>query len=640
MKNRVIAALLIASLMLSFCSCGKKSDAGIDTSEAAPTTDREIDRELTDLPTKWDLTDIFEDEDDFEAAVERVDELIPEIEAMRGTLNSVEGILNYLESPANLECEAIMNRADMYHQLLELLDASDPWYKRVTAGYHEIDQKLKIARAYEKTEIMALPFEKRKEIFSDARLAPYAYKMRNYTNPDYVFLNEQAQTVESLMEPAVNNLSTFMVFDNVELQRPSFTYPDGKEGVLDDITYATIMGDPQFDHEFRKKINHLRNEMRQPYVNTYASLVEGQMRKTWAKAEARGFDSTLAYALDESDVDIAVYDKIISFAHEMLPKLHSYLKTKKEALGQDEAMIFDISLPITDYKVREISYEDGINIGRAGISVWGDEYLEVFDKILKSPHIDVYPSDTKQGGACEIDAGNENLPYVMYNYEGNETYISTLVHEMGHAVYAELTKENQNVYNVNNTVFTHEVTSTANELMFLKYMIEHAASESERLFWLDQEIDHIVGTIFYQCMYVEFEDWCYKIIEAGGALNADDMCKKWVELQKLYYGEALMVLDETGIDWARIPHFYYEQYYVYQYATSMTYAASICNLVDEKGLEEVDAYLSFLKSGKTASPAELLSIAGVDPMKDETYQAAGTYISSLIDEFETEIQSR
>ncbi len=638
MKKKVIPAVLIAALMLSFCSCGKINEGGTGTSEVKTTTDKEIDRVLTDLPTKWDLTDVFADEDAYEAAVKRVDELIPEIEAMRGTLNSVEGILNYLESPANLECDAILHKANLYYELLEVLDASDPWTRRAAAGYNEIDQKLKIARAYERTEIMALPFEKRKEIFSDERLAPYAYKMRNYTDPDYVFLNEQAQTVESLMEPATNTFSTYSVFEYVELQRPSFTYPDGTEGVLDDITYATIMGNPEFDHEFRKKINHLRNEMRQSYANTYASLLEGQMRKNWAKAQARGFDSTLAYICGENDVDIAVYDKIISFSHELLPKMHSYLKTKKEVLGQDEAMIYDIRLPITDYKVREISYEDGINIGRAGISVWGEEYLEAFDKILKSPHIDVYASDTKQSGAAEIDEGNVNMPYVVYNFTNNETYITTLVHEMGHAVYTELTIENQNAYNVNNSTFTHEVTSTANELMLHKYRIEHAASENERLFWLDQEIDLLVNTIFYQCMYVEFEDWCYKIIEAGGTLNADDMCKKWVELQKLYFGEAITIPDETGIDWARIPHFYYEPYYVYQYATSITYASSICNLVDEKGQEEVDAYLDFLKAGKTASPAELLSIAGVDPMKDETYQAAGTYISGLIDEFETEIQ--
>ena len=273
-----------------------------------------------------------------------------------------------------------------------------------------------------------------------------------------------------------------------------------------------------------------------------------------------------------------------------------------------------------------------MNLGRKAISVWGDEYLEAFDKIITNPHIDVYPVRKKRSGAWEMLCGNETTPFLMFNFDGTETYTTTIVHEMGHAVYSELSAQNQNKYDNYPGVFTQEVTSTANQIMLSKYLIENAKSKDEKIYWLDNEIVLFLNSLLTQCRFSEFEDYCYKTIEAGGALNADEMARKWLEISKLYYGDAITIPDDAGIDWARVPHFY-NGYYVYNYATSITYAASICDQVDKKGSEEVDAYIDFLKAGRTASPAELLSIAGVDPLDDATYESAAELITDLVDEF-------
>ena len=564
--------------------------------------------------------------------MKRVEALIPRIESIRGTLNSAEGIQKMLEDPCCLEINAIIYKAIMYTSFLNSLDPTDAWAGKATARYNEVMQKLMLAEAFEEPEIMAMPLEKRREIFSDEKLAPYAYYMSSYTDPDYSVLSEEAKRVATLMENAQNNEKTHDIFDYVELPHPSFTYSDGTEATFTDEEYAKIVQSSEYDHEFRKEIYGLRNAMRQPYANTYASLLEGKMRSIWADAQIHNYDSSLEAALADSDVEPEIYDRIIKFAHDILPKVYEYYEARKEILGLDEMMICDLNQPVTGYSAKEISYEDAVNIGRKGISVWGDEYLDVFDKIITKPHIDVYPSDTKAAGAFEYLAGNQTTPYVLFNFDNSESYTSTIVHEMGHAVYSELSAENQNVYNNNPLIFTQEVASTANEIMLSKYMIENSATKEEKIFWLDKEIDLFLGALIRQCMYSEFEDYCYKTIENGGSLNASEMADKWLELQHLYYGDAITVFDDSGIDWARVPHFY-NDYYVYQYATSITYAASICNKVDEKGQEEIDAYLEFLKAGNSASPSELLRIADVDPLADETYEEAGELISELIDEF-------
>lgn len=637
--KRKISMLLGIALMVSGCSATNIPEVTTNTisnteeSEAPEAEETGLkDKVLKNLPTKWDLTDLYADKEAFEADMKRVEELLPEIEAERGTLNSAEGILNDMENPKLMEINDILHRAGMYSSFLDDLDATDSWAGTVRARYNEVFQKHLMAYAFYDPEIMELPLEKRKEIFSDKRLEPYAYSLKKFTDPEYVVLSEDVQKAVALLSPAVNSYDTHSIFDNVELRRPSFTYPDGTEGTLTDEEYSRIMESPQYDHEFRKEIYGLRNAMRQPYAHTYASLLEGAIRGNWAGAQMHGFDSTLSAALYDSDVDQQVYDKIIEFTHDMLPKVYEYYETKKDLLSQDEIMLCDLQQSVTDYSPKKISYEDAANIGRKGISVWGDEYLEVFDKIIESPHIDVYPTETKRSGAFEYLDGDVTTPYVLYNFNESESYISTLVHEMGHAVYSEFSAENQNKYNNTPGIFTQEVASTANEIMFHKYMIDNAKSKDEKLYWLDSEINLFLGTIMRQCLYSEFEDYCYKTIEKGGSLNADDMADKWMELQKLYYGDGMTLLEDSGIDWARIPHFYYD-YYVYKYATSITYAASICEQVEEKGQGEIDAYISFLKAGKSASPADLLRIAGVDPLEDDTYESAGKLISELIDEY-------
>ncbi|MCR5734345.1 MAG: hypothetical protein K6G22_07070, partial [Lachnospiraceae bacterium] len=553
MNKRIIAMMLAVMMMVtSGCSSqmavdkdgnvsldgvpvgnlfDKGSLSGEQDKESGSDDENAQDDVLSDLPTKWDLTDLFADEDAFEADMKRVEALIPKIESIRGTLNSAEGIQKMLEDPDFLEIIAIMDKATMYTQFVSSLDPTNAWAGKATARYNEVMQKLMLAEAFEEPEIMAMPLEKRREIFSDEKLAPYAYYMSSYTDPDYSVLSEEAKRVATLMENAQNNEKTHDIFDYVELPHPSFTYPDGTEATFTDEEYAKIVESSEYDHEFRKKIYGLRHAMRQPYANTYASLLEGRMRGFWADAQINNYDSSLEAALADSDVEPEIYDRIIKFSHDILPKVYGYYEARKEILGLDEMMLCDLNQPVTGYSAKEISYEDAVNIGRKGISVWGDEYLDVFDKIITKPHIDVYPSDTKATGAFEYLLGNETTPYLLFNFDDSESYTSTIVHEMGHAVYSELSAENQNVYSNTPTIFTQEVASTANEIMLSKYMIENSATKEEKIFWLDKEINLFLGTLIRQCMYSEFEDYCYKTIENGGSLNANEMADKWLELQ-------------------------------------------------------------------------------------------------------------
>lgn len=587
---------------------------------------------LSDLPTAWDLTDLYADEEAFEKDMTRAEELISVYESFRGTLNSAEGLLAYMESPELLELTAILDSARMYTEFLSALNPTDAWATKANARFREVTKKKGLASGFVSSEIMSMPLETRQEILADERLAPYAYYLREYIDPNHVVLSEEADRVKTLLDSAAfSSEDIHNTFDYAELPRPSFTYPDGTEGILTDAACSQIMSSSKYPQEFKNEIFMLRNAMRAPYASTYTAMLDSHMKAFWAEAQIYGYDSALAYKLHGDDVDPEIYGRIIQFAHETLGKMHEYFAAKLDYLGL-EATTYNIEASSSDYEMKSVSYEDAVNIGRNAISLWGDEYLATFDKIITSPHIDVYPSDHKQTGAFEYLAGNQTTPFVLYNFDGLESYISTIVHEMGHAVYSEFAAENQNEFNNNPGIFTQEVASTANEIMFYKKMVEEAPTEGEKIYWLEREINLFWDAIYSQCLYSEFEDYCYKTVEAGGSLSANALAEKWLELSATYYGERFQFPEEYGIDWARIPHMYYN-YYVYKYATSLTYASSVCEQVQENGQEEIDRYIEFLKAGGSTDPANLLRIAGIDPLDDATYKAAGAYISGLIDEY-------
>ena len=621
--------------------------SGDDEAAVGPETGSDVQKEEADaqrpekteeefagpLPTEWDPTELYADEDAFNAEMDYLSEHAYDAEKYRGTLNNAEAILALTEDEELLELDSIYYRAAMYTQMLTSLDASDPWAKQASARYQEAATRYSMGSAFIEPEIMALPLSEREKIFSDERLEPYAWSYHKYVDPDRVTLSEETIQAETLLNQATSQIqSAYSVFDNVDNKRPEITYPDGTTGTLTDAAYSNIMQSTEYDHDFRREANILRESIREPYQNTYAELLAGVMKRNWAEAQLHGYDSTLEYISAQDDLDPELFYRIIDLSHSLLPEMHEYFAARKEMLGLEEMGSYDIDQPINEYEPLQKSYEDCAKLGREAVKFWGDEYLQCFDSIITSGHVDVYPTDTKQAGAYEMLYGNDSTPFVMLNFDGLMDYTSTIVHEMGHAVYSELSAQNQNVYNCMPGIFNQEVASTANELILYKNLIDNASDEDERKYWIAKEINLFFSTIIWQCLIAEFEDYCYKTIEAGNALTAEAMNEKFYELIKNMYGDDVLVEPYVGIDWARISHLYSYCYYVYKYATSLTFATAICNkaLRDEG---EKEKYLEYLKAGNSASPEDLLRIAGVDPSDPDTYEEVKTYIGNLIDQF-------
>ncbi len=612
--RRLLALLLALILALSSCAA--------------------IAEEEKSYPTNWDLSEIYPDVDAWNADYEKVMELIPRHENYRGTLNTAQGIYDYMQFAYLGELTQMQSRLALYAYLGYNLNPADPLYTTLMAKLSVMSSQESQYIAFVEPEIFALPLETRQELLADPLLEPYAYYLRRFVDPDRQPFSEETNTALAILNPALSKTeSIYNILLDVDLPDPSITMPDGTEAALSDELYIRIVYSSDYDRDFKALANQTYLTKPISFVNTFTALLEAQVTTNWANAQLNNYETSRAAALAASDVDPAIYDMVIEAAHAGAADYQRYLAAHKRGLGLEEQYSFDLGAYVSNYDAGEVPYEDAVDEVRAALSILGEDYIAHYDALVNSSHLDVYPSDTKTSGAFSMQVGEEYLPFMLFNYVGYSTDVSTLAHEMGHAIYSRYSAENQIGLYSDPTTFTQEVASTTNELLYYTYKMENAETEDERLFYLENALYMFAGTFFMQVLYAEFEDAAYQTVEAGGSLDGEALSDLWTELYATYRGDTIKTYPDFRYQWTQIPHFYYN-YYVYQYATSVAYAASICQRIVSGEEGAVEDYLAFLKQGGSMAPAELLATAKVDPLDPETYRRALDFFGGMVEEYE------
>ena len=612
-KHRILLALLLvlALVMSSFAAAADET-----------------------YPTEWDLTEIYADVDAWQTDYDKVMAMIPQFESFRGTLNSAQGVYDYLQFACFSEMVQIQNRLSLYANLGYNLNPSDPVYSTLMSKLSAMGSELNQAGAFVDEEIFALPLETRQEIFSDPLLAPWAYAFEDYTDPNCEPFSEETQTALAILEPAMGRSKTvFDILCNVDRPSPVVTMPDGTEAELTDELYNSILFSNEYDRDFKAECNQLMLTKTISFANTFAALLEETVATNWAYAQLNGYETSREAAMADNDLDPAIYDMVIEAARQGAPDYQRYLDIHRRAFGLDVQYPFEAAVCVSRFNPGAISYEEAVSEVREALSVLGEDYLGHYDKLITSSHMDVYPSDTKVSGAFSVNIGNEFLPFMLLNYSGYSSDVSTLAHEMGHSLYSYYAAENQDAIYSEPSAFTHEVTSTTNQLLYYVYKMENAATDDEKLFYLENLLNMFIGTFFLQSLYSEFEDAMYQTVEQGGSLDAEALSDLWFGLYQTYRGDTVKEFPDFRYQWSLVPHFHYN-YYVYQYATAIAYAASICEQITGGVEGAVDNYLVFLKLGSSEPPCDLLAVAGVDPLDSQTYQNALNFFSDLVDEYE------
>ena len=367
------------------------------------------------------------------------------------------------------------------------------------------------------------------------------------------------------------------------------------------------------------------------FKNTAAGLLNAQNKQLKFFAEARRYPNAFESSLDRTNVPTSVYLNLIEAVHKNADKMHRYIRLRKKLLGVDTLHFYDVYTPLVADVDKKIPYSDAKKTVYDSLEPLGEAYRTILQEGFDNRWIDVYQNVGKRSGA--YSAGASVHPYVLLNYTGTLDSQFTLAHEMGHALHSYHSNKYQNPVDADYVIFVAEVASTCNEALLMEYLLGKTTDKKERAYLINHFLDQFRGTLYRQTMFAEFELNIGRMVQEGKTLTADVLCEEYRRLNELYYGPDIVVDDEIAMEWARIPHFYYN-YYVFQYATGYSAAIALSRRILKEGESAVEDYIRFLSGGCSKSPIDLLKDAGVDMTSPAPVEEALALFGTLLDEME------
>ena len=422
----------------------------------------------------------------------------------------------------------------------------------------------------------------------------------------------------------------FTVFNNADLKFPSIQDGSGNTFEVTHATYASLL--ESRDRQIRKAAYESLYSTYEGYENTMAAMLQANVKQAVFYGRMRKFSSSRAYYLSDANVPEEVYDSLIEAVHENLDSMYRYVELRKKVLGIKHLHMYDVYAPLVEDYEKEYSFEEAKKIALLALEPMGDEYLEILREGFENRWIDVYPNQGKRSGAYSNSTYSVH-PYVLLNYQGTLDQVSTLVHEMGHALHSYFSNKNQPFCTADYRIFVAEVASTCNEALLSHYLLEHAENNREKAYILNHYLDTFKGTLFRQTMFAEFERNIHRMAESGKALTAEVLRREYRRLNQLYFGPEMEMDSYIELEWARIPHFY-NPFYVYQYATGFSAAIALSQRILTRGPLAVKDYMKFLKGGNEKDPIDMLLVAGVDMREKEPVSQALSVFDSLVNQLE------
>ena len=586
----------------------------------------EVPEEMT-----WNLKDMFESDQAWMAEYEAMKEFPAKIAAFQGTLaRSAQDLLAWfrLQDEIELRLSVLMGYASCKGDE----DTGNSFYQDVRGKAMNVYVSIASAAAFATPEIMAIADETLDQFYAQQpELETYRrslYQIRR--RKDHILSPAEERLLASAGEMANASENIAGVFRNADQIFPDVTDSQGNVHPLTDATFVPLLTSP--DRELRRRAFETYYKQLGQYKNTIAATLDGQFKQLCFFANARHYDSTIQASLDATEVPVPVYMNLIEAVHNNLDKMYRYVALRKKLLGVDELHMYDVYTPIVADADQAITYEQAKETVLEALQVLGDDYVDLLKEGFSNRWIDVYENVGKCSGA--YSSGNSRPhPYVLLNHKDNLDCQFTLAHEMGHALHSYHSCKYQPVSTSDYVIFVAEVASTCNEVLLMRHLLKKTTDKKQRAYLINHFMDQFKGTVYRQTMFAEFELAMGKMAESGQALTADALCQKYHALNKLYFGPDMVSDDQIALEWARIPHFFYN-YYVFQYATGFSAAVAIANRILKEGAPAVADYKKFLSGGCSTDPISLLKIAGVDMSSPEPVNSALALFGELVDEME------
>ena len=591
---------------------------------------QEVPTELT-----WDLTKIFTDDAAFETKFQALSDELTEVDKIKGSLG--KGAAEFLTAIEYVL--DIYRKAEViyvYAHLKNDEDTANTTNQALYARASSLIAQVSEAVSWFEPEMLELSDQ---EIWSFFEAEPKLELYRHFVEQiiserAHVLPAEQEALLAGASEIFSSSADTFSVMNNADLKFPVVQNEAGEDVQLTHGVYGQLL--ESTDRKVREQAFKALYSVYHQFRNTFASTLSTHIKGHNYKAKIRGYSSARAAALSGNHIPEDVYETLTLVVNQYLPLLHRYVELRKELLGLEELHMYDLYTPLLAEAPVKFTYEEAQAKALEALKPLGEEYLEVVKKAFDERWIDVVENQGKRSGAYSSGA-YDTQPYILLNWHDRLDELYTLVHEMGHSVHSYFTRHTQPYVYGDYSIFLAEIASTTNENLLTSYLLETEKDPKIRAYIINHFLDGFKGTIFRQTQFAEFEHFIHTEDAAGNPLTSEHLSKFYGELNAKYYGPIVVNDEEIKDEWSRIPHFYYN-YYVYQYATGFSAASALAKRIVEGEPDALEKYLTYLKSGSSDYPIEVMKKAGVD-MTQPTYIEDAMEIFALrLDELEQLVQ--
>ena len=559
---------------------------------------------------RWDLSPMFISDEDWDSLYSEIEKKLPEYETYRGRLGeSAKFLSGAIEF--SLETGRDIEKLYVYAHLRSDEDKSNQkylgMYQRAISLY---TQAAELASFFT-PEIQKIDDDRMKAFLDEESLREYRFYLEKILRYKPHTHDEKIEQILAMSQDFAQGASqVFSQLDNVDLKFGDITDETGSSIELSHGNFSTFLINP--DREIRKKAFHQYYREYKDHENTIASTLSYSNKKDIFYSRVRNFESARSAALFSDDVPKDVYDNLISTVHDNLDPLFDYFRFRKEMLGLDELHFYDTYVPIVPDIKFSMPYEDAVDVCVRALAPLGDDYTNILKKGLMGGWVDRYENRGKRSGAYSSGC-YDSPPYILMNYEDkNINSLYTLIHEAGHSMHSYLAIKNQPYVDYEYTIFVAEVASTMNETLLSGYLLDlYKDDPAMKAYILNREVDNFRATLYRQTMFAEFEKVAHAMLEQNQPLTLEVIKAEYRKLLDIYFGDTMVIDPDLELECLRIPHFY-SAFYVYKYATGLSAAIALADMVVKGGGKARDSYLNFLKLGGSKFPLDELMEAGVD----------------------------
>lgn len=579
----------------------------------------------------WDIAALYPSVEAWEADLEETQKKMEQFPSYQGRLSESADVL-YEALAFEDAVSQVLSKIYSYASRASDVDTANAENQALVMKASNLYVKFGEKTAFFSSEILQIPEEKLNGFFEEKKELSVFHNMiqRILRRKEHTLSPEMEQLLAASHDVTDAPDNIFAMFNNADLTFPEITGEDGEKVRLTHGRYIAFL--ESSDRNVRKEAFQTMYATYKNFRNTLAATYQSELKAHLFYAKARKYENCLAAATDRTNVPTSVYHNLIEAVHQNLDKMHRYVKLRKKLLGVEELHMYDLYVPLVKEADVKVSFEEAKKNVYEALEPLGERYRSIIKEGFENRWIDVYENEGKRSGAYSAGVFGVH-PYVLLNHNGTLDSEFTLAHEMGHALHSYLSDATQPHPDASYVIFVAEVASTCNEVLLMQHLLKKTTDKVQRAYLINHFLESFRGTVYRQTMFAEFELLTHELCEQGEALTPDKLSSMYYDLNKKYFGEDIVVDADIAMEWARIPHFYYN-FYVYQYATGFSAAVAIANKILTEGEPAVENYLKFLSGGCSKPPIDLLRIAGVDMTTPEPVNAGLRMFGELLDEME------